>query len=70
MINKFVLAAGRAREQARQLLQAAQWQFEVSKNNRHTHTSKPLKKKWGGDANFILLPIQFLFSFALGSNSF
>jgi hypothetical protein len=32
MINQFVLAAGCAREQARQLLQAAHWQFEVNKN--------------------------------------
>lgn len=29
MINQFVLAAGCAREQAKQLLQATQWQFEV-----------------------------------------
>ena len=35
MINQFVLAAGCAREQAKQLLQAAHWQFEVKK-----------KKKW------------------------
>lgn len=30
MINQFVLAAGCAREQARQLLQAAHWQFETA----------------------------------------
>ena len=30
MINQFVLAAGCHAEQAKQLLQAAQWQFEVS----------------------------------------
>lgn len=30
MINQFVLAAGCAREQAKQLLQAAQWQFETA----------------------------------------
>lgn len=29
MINQFVLAAGCAREQAKQLLQSAHWQFEV-----------------------------------------
>jgi len=29
MINQFVLAAGCARDQAKQLLQATQWQFEV-----------------------------------------
>lgn len=29
MINQFVMAAGCARDQARQLLQAAHWQFEV-----------------------------------------
>ena len=33
MINQFVLAAGCAREQAKQLLQAAHWQFEVSKSD-------------------------------------
>lgn len=32
MINQFVLAAGCAREQAKQLLQAAHWQFEVRMN--------------------------------------
>lgn len=30
MINQFVMAAGCARDQARQLLQAAHWQFEVA----------------------------------------
>uniref|UniRef100_A0A6M2DQC5 Putative uba-like domain-containing protein 2-a isoform x1 n=1 Tax=Xenopsylla cheopis TaxID=163159 RepID=A0A6M2DQC5_XENCH len=30
MINQFVLAAGCARDQARQLLQAAHWQFEIA----------------------------------------
>ncbi|XP_050703863.1 UBA-like domain-containing protein 2 [Eriocheir sinensis] len=29
MINQFVMAAGATREQARQLLQAAHWQFEL-----------------------------------------
>lgn len=29
MINQFVLAAGCAREQAKQILQSAHWQFEV-----------------------------------------
>ena len=29
MINQFVLAAGCARDQAKQLLQTAHWQFEV-----------------------------------------
>ena len=29
MINQFVMAAGASREQARQLLQSAHWQFEV-----------------------------------------
>ena len=32
MINQFMLAAGCAREQAKQLLQAAHWQFEVCVN--------------------------------------
>ena len=30
MINQFVMAAGCTRDQAKQILQAAQWQFEVS----------------------------------------
>ena len=30
MINQFVMAAGCTRDQAVQILQAAQWQFEVS----------------------------------------
>lgn len=30
MINQFVLAVGCAREQAKQVLQAAHWQFEVN----------------------------------------
>ena len=29
MINQFVMAAGCARDQAKQILQASQWQFEV-----------------------------------------
>lgn len=32
MINQFVLAAGCAREQAKQILQSAHWQFEVIKS--------------------------------------
>lgn len=32
MINQFVLTAGCAADQAKQLLQAAHWQFEVSPN--------------------------------------
>ena len=32
MINQFVLVAGCAREQARSILQAAHWQFEVNNN--------------------------------------
>lgn len=31
MINQFVLTAGCAADQAKQLLQAAHWQFEVKK---------------------------------------
>ncbi|XP_042232747.1 UBA-like domain-containing protein 2-B isoform X2 [Homarus americanus] len=30
MINQFVMAAGATREQARQLLQSAHWQFETA----------------------------------------
>ena len=29
MINQFIMVAGCAREQAKQILQASQWQFEV-----------------------------------------
>lgn len=43
MINQFVLAAGCAREQAKQLLQAAHWQFEVS------------DREFDGDINEFLL---------------
>lgn len=38
MINQFVLAAGCAREQAKQLLQAAHWQFEVRSICKQTRT--------------------------------
>uniref|UniRef100_A0A803TAS0 UBA-like domain-containing protein n=1 Tax=Anolis carolinensis TaxID=28377 RepID=A0A803TAS0_ANOCA len=34
MINQFVLAAGCAADQAKQLLQAAHWQFEVRGNGK------------------------------------
>lgn len=40
MINQFVLAAGCAREQAKQLLQAAHWQFEVNLCNTCKQTIK------------------------------
>lgn len=33
MINQFVVVAGCAADQARQLLQAAHWQFEVKSAN-------------------------------------
>lgn len=33
MINQFVLTAGCAADQAKQLLQAAHWQFEVKKKH-------------------------------------
>jgi hypothetical protein len=36
MINQFVLAAGCARDQAKQLLQSAHWQFEVNSNRKQT----------------------------------
>lgn len=41
MINQFVLAAGCAADQAKQLLQGAHWQFEVRESGAHhvyTHT--------------------------------
>lgn len=34
MINQFVLTAGCAADQAKQLLQAAHWQFEVKKKKK------------------------------------
>lgn len=37
MINQFVLAAGCARDQAKQLLQSAHWQFEVRKGTDRTN---------------------------------
>lgn len=40
MINQFVLAAGCAREQAKQLLQAAHWQFEVRERPLHISSRK------------------------------
>lgn len=43
MINQFVLAAGCAREQAKQLLQAAHWQFEV---NFHIICKQTVIMKW------------------------
>lgn len=36
MINQFVLTAGCAADQAKQLLQAAHWQFEVNGNLQYT----------------------------------
>lgn len=41
MINQFVLAAGCAHEQAKQILQSAHWQFEVIQFvNKHNTTTK------------------------------
>ena len=42
MINQFVLTAGCAADQAKQLLQAAHWQFEVKKGKENTE-KKALK---------------------------
>lgn len=44
MINQFVLAAGCAREQAKQLLQAAHWQFEVNNNNNNNDNNTQTPK--------------------------
>lgn len=41
MINQFVLAAGCAADQAKQLLQAAHWQFEVRAPPRRDPPSPP-----------------------------
>lgn len=37
MINQFVLTAGCAADQAKQLLQAAHWQFEVTVDQSSIH---------------------------------
>jgi hypothetical protein len=45
MINQFVLAAGCARDQAKQLLQSAHWQFEV-RNLRLVNKRASAERKW------------------------
>lgn len=42
MINQFVLTAGCAADQAKQLLQAAHWQFEVSGRRTRSHARTTL----------------------------
>lgn len=51
MINQFVLAAGCAREQARQLLQAAHWQFEVRQNKNNIIIIFPYVRMGGSYKN-------------------
>lgn len=51
MINQFMLAAGCAREQAKQLLQAAHWQFEVSRRiNKAAREVRPAPRPRRGAA--------------------
>ena len=42
MINQFVMAAGCARDQAKHILQASQWQFEVRIFIQSLNQSMPL----------------------------
>lgn len=44
MINQFIIATGCHSEQAKQLLQASKWQFQVCKIDHHAPLS------WGGGA--------------------
>lgn len=51
MINQFVLTAGCAADQAKQLLQAAHWQFEVGGEALGTPASRfrsPGEGSWSG----------------------
>ena len=58
MVNQFVLAAGCAREQARQLLQSSHWNFEASKQ--HQGDCEKATKS--------VTPIPFLFAPDILSN--
>lgn len=72
MINQFVLAAGCHAEQAKQFLQAAQWQFEVSNGSYYfTLKLKPIRKH--GRANVYQFHPDgvlgsFVFIYALSHN--
>lgn len=61
MINQFVLAAGCAREQARQLLQAAHWQFEVRQNKNNIFILFPYVRVGGSYKNGRLGLLMILF---------
>lgn len=62
MINQFVLAAGCAHEQAKQILQSAHWQFEVISVCKQTRLQK---STWR-----MLCVCNILFSVPLISPSF
>lgn len=47
MINQFVLTAGCAADQAKQLLQAAHWQFEVRGCEGSAGSGSPARIPWG-----------------------
>ena len=69
MINQFVLAAGCAREQAKQILQAAHWQFEVGRGhffainigaaNRVFGTEKGPSRRLAGLADLVVSALLF-----------
>ncbi|XP_076336226.1 UBA-like domain-containing protein 2-A isoform X1 [Tachypleus tridentatus] len=56
MINQFVLAAGCAREQAKQLLQAAHWQFETALSIFFQEATVPSYSHQNGHFNGICTP--------------
>lgn len=57
MINQFVMVAGCAREQAKQLLQATQWQFEVGKLMLADYTQSSAHVSFKNLSYFFCLPI-------------
>lgn len=65
MINQFVLTAGCAADQAKQLLQAAHWQFEVSRVEEGdplgpTGTDNPGSNRWISAPNPAVLVLVLL----------
>ncbi|CAG0881743.1 unnamed protein product [Darwinula stevensoni] len=56
MINQFVLAAGCAREQAKQLLQAAHWQFETALSIFFQEAAIPVCNQKSNHSNPLITP--------------
>ncbi|XP_013784832.1 UBA-like domain-containing protein 2 [Limulus polyphemus] len=56
MINQFVLAAGCARKQAKQLLQAAHWQFETALSIFFQEAAVPNYSQQNGHFNAMCTP--------------